>query len=140
MEQEVLEGRNLEAPRSRKKRQPASAGVQPESGPAVAASETSEGRKVRRAKGVNQQEMVKTHGLPEPDGQLNKGRIFEAILAPLAPGKLLDLGAGNFNYTLKRLDKYWANDTRATERNLLFVRGGVPGHRHGSKSEAAVRT
>ena len=32
----------------------------------------------------------------------------------------LDLGAGNFNYTLKKLDQYWANDTRITERNLLF--------------------
>jgi hypothetical protein len=33
---------------------------------------------------------------------------------------VVDLGAGSFNYTLKRLDKYWANDTRSTERNLLF--------------------
>ncbi len=32
----------------------------------------------------------------------------------------LDLGAGNFDYTLKKLDKYWANDARVTERNLLF--------------------
>jgi translation initiation factor IF-1 len=32
----------------------------------------------------------------------------------------LDLGTGNFNYTLKKLDKYWANDTRYSERNLLF--------------------
>ncbi|MFT3774272.1 MAG: hypothetical protein QM820_53600 [Minicystis sp.] len=32
----------------------------------------------------------------------------------------LDLGAGNFSYTLKKLDRYWANDTRASERNLLF--------------------
>ncbi|APR84407.1 Hypothetical protein A7982_09756 [Minicystis rosea] len=32
----------------------------------------------------------------------------------------LDLGAGNFDYTLKKLDSYWANDTRITERNLLF--------------------
>lgn len=32
----------------------------------------------------------------------------------------LDVGNGNFNYTLKNLDKYWANDTRVTERNLLF--------------------
>ena len=32
----------------------------------------------------------------------------------------LDLGAGNFNYTLKKLDRYWANDARVTERNLLF--------------------
>lgn len=33
---------------------------------------------------------------------------------------VLDLGAGNFDTTLKRLDKYWANDTRASERNLMF--------------------
>ncbi len=32
----------------------------------------------------------------------------------------LDVGNGNFEYTLKRLDRYWANDTRATERNLIF--------------------
>lgn len=32
----------------------------------------------------------------------------------------IDLGAGNFSYTLKRLDKYWPNDTRKSERNLLF--------------------
>ncbi len=32
----------------------------------------------------------------------------------------LDLGAGNFNDTLKELGAYWANDTRVTERNLLF--------------------
>ncbi len=32
----------------------------------------------------------------------------------------LDLGNGNFNYTLKKLDAYWPNDTRASERNLLF--------------------
>ncbi|HZO17088.1 MAG TPA: hypothetical protein VFB62_27615, partial [Polyangiaceae bacterium] len=33
---------------------------------------------------------------------------------------IVDLGAGNFSYTLRELEKYWANDTRATERNLLF--------------------
>lgn len=33
---------------------------------------------------------------------------------------VLDIGAKNFEYTLKRLDRYWANDTRASERNLLF--------------------
>jgi len=33
---------------------------------------------------------------------------------------VLDVGAGNFNYTLRELDRYWANDTRGTERNLLF--------------------
>lgn len=33
---------------------------------------------------------------------------------------VLDLGNGAFNYTLKKLDKYWPNDTRRSERNLLF--------------------
>lgn len=33
---------------------------------------------------------------------------------------VLDVGAGNFNYTLKALDRYWPNDTRRTERNLFF--------------------
>jgi len=32
----------------------------------------------------------------------------------------LDLGNGNFDYTLRELDKYWANDPRRSERNLLF--------------------
>jgi hypothetical protein len=32
----------------------------------------------------------------------------------------LDMGNGNFTYTLKKLDRYWANDTRASERNLIF--------------------
>ncbi|MBK6519211.1 MAG: hypothetical protein IPG04_35005 [Polyangiaceae bacterium] len=32
----------------------------------------------------------------------------------------IDLGNGNYEVTLKRLDRYWANDTRATERNLAF--------------------
>ncbi len=41
----------------------------------------------------------------------------------------LDLGNGNFEFTLKRLDRYWPNDTRRTERNLAFetideTRGG----------------
>ncbi len=44
----------------------------------------------------------------------------------------IDVGNGNFDYTLKRLDRYWANDTRASERNLLFdtideTRGGAIG-------------
>ncbi len=33
---------------------------------------------------------------------------------------VLDVGAGNFSYVLKRLDRYWANDTRYSERNLLW--------------------
>jgi hypothetical protein len=33
---------------------------------------------------------------------------------------VLDLGAGNFSYILRSLDRYWPNDTRQSERNLLF--------------------
>jgi len=32
----------------------------------------------------------------------------------------LDLGNGNFQFTLKRLDRYWPNDPRRSERNLAF--------------------
>lgn len=51
--------------------------------------------------------MVKTHGLPAPDGSLNKGRIFESILAPLTPGKLLDLGAGKGNFSMSAASLGW---------------------------------
>jgi 2-polyprenyl-3-methyl-5-hydroxy-6-metoxy-1,4-benzoquinol methylase len=71
------------------------------------ADATEGGRVVRRAKGVNQQELVITHGLPAPDGSLNKGRIFESILAPLAPGKLLDLGAGKGNFSMSAASFGW---------------------------------
>lgn len=42
----------------------------------------------------------------------------------------LDLGEGNYPLTLRDLDRYWPNDPRATERNLLFetfdeTRGGA---------------
>jgi SAM-dependent methyltransferase len=65
------------------------------------------GKVVRRAKGVTQQQVVKTHGLPAPDGSLNKGRIFESILSPLAPGKLLDLGAGKGNFSMIAASLGW---------------------------------
>jgi hypothetical protein len=32
-------------------------------------------------------------GLPEPDGVMHKGSVFRSILAPMKPGRLLDLGA-----------------------------------------------
>ncbi len=101
----------MDAPRSRKKRQAAPAHDQSSAATASDAqtpAEATEGsRIVRRAKGVNQQELVKTHGLPAPDGSLNKGRIFEAILAPLAPGKLLDLGAGKGNFSMSAASFGW---------------------------------
>lgn len=101
----------MDAPRSRKKRQAivdAETADDATAGDVDASSQPAGGgRVVRRAKGVNQQEVVKTHGLPAPDGSLNKGRIFEAILAPLAPGKLLDLGAGKGNFSMSAASLGW---------------------------------
>lgn len=101
----------MDAPRSRKKRQAETdlenAGEVGSGGSATLSQAAEGGRVVRRAKGVNQQEVVKTHGLPAPDGSLNKGRIFEAILAPLAPGKLLDLGAGKGNFSMSAASFGW---------------------------------
>ncbi|MFT4036562.1 MAG: class I SAM-dependent methyltransferase [Thermomicrobiales bacterium] len=90
----------MEAPRTRKKQKADDVSEQDvESG--------AESRQVRRRKGVNQQEVVKTHGLPEPDGNLNKGRIFEAVLAPMQPGRLLDLGAGKGNFSMSAASLGW---------------------------------
>lgn len=46
----------------------------------------------------------------------------------------IDVGNGNFELTLKRLDRYWANDTRATERNLVY--DTIDETKHGSITEA----
>src|SRR6185369_897525 len=61
---------------------------------------TREARTVRRRKGVTQTDVTRTHGLPKPDGSMHKGLIFRALLALLAPGRMLDLGAGRGNYAL----------------------------------------
>lgn len=45
--------------------------------------------------------------------------VYVINLTTGAPA-VLDLGAGNFSYVLRSLDRYWPNDTRRSERNLLF--------------------
>lgn len=101
----------MDAPRSRKKRQAMLLEEQSDAENVAEVDTSSQsgenGRVVRRSKGVNQQEVVKTHGLPAPDGSLNKGRIFESILSPLAPGKLLDLGAGKGNFSMIAASLGW---------------------------------
>lgn len=101
----------MDAPRSRKKRQAMLLQEQSDVENAEEVDTKSQSgerdRVVRRAKGVSQQEVVKTHGLPAPDGSLNKGRIFESILSPLAPGKLLDLGAGKGNFSMIAASLGW---------------------------------
>ena len=53
------------------------------------------------------------------DYEFNDDAVYLVNLTTGVP-LVIDVGAGNFDYTLKRLDKYWPNDTRVTERNLLF--------------------
>jgi SAM-dependent methyltransferase len=62
---------------------------------------------VHRRKSANQPDMVRTHGLPEPDGSLHKGNIFRALLGPFKPGKMLDLGAGKGNFSLSAAQMGW---------------------------------
>jgi SAM-dependent methyltransferase len=64
-------------------------------------------RIVHRRKSANQTEMVRTHGLPEPDGTYHKGRVFRSILERLKPGKMLDLGAGKGNFSLSAAQMGW---------------------------------
>jgi hypothetical protein len=100
----------LNEPRTRKKRQvvPDVEHTDAETPRDTAPAQPSEApRVVARAKGVTQQEVVKTHGLPDPDGTLKKAVIFESILAPLAPGKLLDLGAGKGNFSMSAASLGW---------------------------------
>jgi SAM-dependent methyltransferase len=66
-----------------------------------------EAKMVRRRKSANQTEIARTHGLPEPDGSLHKGNIFRALLTPLRPGRLLDLGAGKGNFSLTATELGW---------------------------------
>lgn len=46
-------------------------------------------------------------GLPAADSKLKKGRFCEAILAPLTPGNLLDVGAGKGNVSLVAAGLGW---------------------------------
>ena len=45
--------------------------------------------------------------------------VYVINLATGVPA-VLDMGAGSFSYTLRSLDRYWPNDARRSERNLLF--------------------
>lgn len=66
-----------------------------------------DGPKIRRQKSANQLEMTRTHGLPEPDGELHKGNVFRALLGPLKPGRMLDLGAGKGNFSISAAQLGW---------------------------------
>lgn len=54
-----------------------------------------------------QKEKTVPHALPAPDSKLKKGRFSESILAPLTPGRLLDVGAGKGNVSLTAAGLGW---------------------------------
>lgn len=62
---------------------------------------------IHRRKSLTQEAFTKTHGLPEPDGPLHKGSIFRQLLAPMRPGRMLDLGAGKGNFSLSAAELGW---------------------------------
>jgi SAM-dependent methyltransferase len=62
---------------------------------------------IHRRKGITPDAFEKTHGLPPADGSLHKGNIFRALLAPLRPGRMLDLGAGKGNFSLTAAELGW---------------------------------
>ncbi len=74
---------------------------------ANAAELASDAPLIRRQKCANQTEMLKTHGLPEPDGTLHKGNVFRSLVGPLKPGKMLDLGAGRGNFSISAAQMGW---------------------------------
>jgi SAM-dependent methyltransferase len=86
---------------------------------ARAAELTGDAPTIRRRKCANQTEMLKTHGLPEPDGTLHKGNVFRSLLGPLKPGKMLDLGAGRGNFSLSAAQMGW-QVTAVDARNVRW--------------------
>jgi 2-polyprenyl-3-methyl-5-hydroxy-6-metoxy-1,4-benzoquinol methylase len=48
-----------------------------------------------------------THALPEPDTSIKKLQIFRALISPLKPGKMLDLGSGRGNFSLAAARLGW---------------------------------
>src|SRR4051794_28795646 len=62
---------------------------------------------IHRRKGIAPAAFAKSHGLPPADGALHKGNIFRALLAPLQPGRMLDLGAGKGNFSLSAAELGW---------------------------------
>lgn len=61
----------------------------------------------RHRKGAHQSVVMRTHGLPAPDGVMHKGNIFRTLLAPFKPGRLLDLGVGKGNFALSAAHLGW---------------------------------
>jgi SAM-dependent methyltransferase len=74
---------------------------------------------LRRGMGHDGSELARTHALPDSDGAMHKGQIFRALLAPMRPGRLLDLGAGKGNFSLAAAALGW-EATAVDARTVRF--------------------
>jgi aminoglycoside phosphotransferase (APT) family kinase protein/SAM-dependent methyltransferase len=63
---------------------------------------------VRSKQGAIRTGILRTHGLPEPDPSIHKANIFKALVALLQRGRMLDLGAGNGNFSIAAAQLGWA--------------------------------
>lgn len=76
-------------------------------------------RMLRRGMAHDGSELARTHALPDSDGAMHKGQIFRALLAPMRPGRLLDLGAGKGNFSLAATALGW-EATAVDARTVRF--------------------
>ena len=61
----------------------------------------------RRNRAAAPADTEQIHALPEPDGSMNKHRIFRTLLRSLKPGKMLDLGSGRGNFSIAAARLGW---------------------------------
>lgn len=63
--------------------------------------------------------LQRLHALPEPDESINRRQIFDSLVSPLKPGKMLDLAAGPGNFSIPAAKLGWdvtAVDVRTVRR------------------------
>lgn len=76
-----------------------------------------DGRTVPGEAAIDLQNVMRRH--QHDDYELQDDTVYLVNLTTGVPVPL-DLGEGAFNYTLRDKNKYWANDPRRSEQNLLF--------------------
>lgn len=62
----------------------------------------------KKVRSENPTEVLKrTHAIPAPDLSVKRNQIFNSLVAPLKPGKMLDLGTGPGVFSLMAADLGW---------------------------------
>ncbi len=73
----------------------------------LAYAQTLAQRAVERSDAPARAAKEEPHALPEPDTSIHKLQIFRGLLAPLRPGRLLDLGSGRGNFSMAAARLGW---------------------------------